>query len=408
MLESKQDDSFDSLAYSTFEMNQRLSNLTGTYDSYPSTAAFSNSSLNYYEGGALNYAVGFSKENEKLNQQRFTPCGSPSPSISQSFDQPPSILSPTSGASAQSTASSAVGSPYPHDTSQASGHENWSESHQGLGIVPGISQHEGYGTELFPLTDLSSEVVFDEDKYSSNSFVGESSKIFSSSVSSRTTLVPASISSASFPQGLESALCTSPLALDTSGATRILAIDTIPAEHCIRSRTSMTDPESANSADSSSKFFGSYNLLRRPTFSSPVKDVFKSPTTPASAMSPLASRVSPPSSRRPHETSCSNIVSPIDSISQRPSSSCSQLTCSQPRPNKLLSRQGLPHSNQSQSPFFSQSSGRFIAPLESSCWFSLFTRVWFSFLLCSFVSLLILAFCCSLVWRFDLNLFGES
>lgn len=374
ILEPKQDDSFDSLAYSSLEMHQRLSNLTGTYDSYPSTAAFSNSSLNYYDGGALNYSVGFSKENERLNQQRFTPCGSPSPSISQSFDQPPSILSSTSGASAQSTASSAVGSPYPHDTSQVSGHENWSESHQGLAILPGISQHEGYGPELFPLTDLSGEVVFDEDKYSSNSFVGESNKIFSSSVSSRTTSVPASISSSSFPHGLESTLRTSPLALDTSVANRILAIDAIPAEHRIRSRTLMTDPDSANSTDSSSKFFGGYGLLHRPTFSSPVKDVFKSPTTPASAMSPLASRVSTPSGRSPHGTSGSNIVSPIDSIYQRRSSSCSQLACSHARPKKLPSRQGLSHSYQFQSPFFSQSSGRFIAPLESSCWFSLFTR----------------------------------
>lgn len=371
ILESKQDDSFDTLAYSSLDMHQRLSNLTGTYDSYTSTAAFSNSSLNYYGGGALNYAVGFSKESERLNQQRFTPCGSPSPSISQSYDQPPSILSSTSGASAQSTASSAVGSPYPHDTSQVSGHENWSESHQGLGIVPGISQHEGYGTEIFPLNDLSSEVVFDEDKYSSNSFVGESSKIFSSSVSSRTTLVPSSISPSSFPHGLEYAVRSSPLALDTSVASRI---DTIPSEHPIWSRTSMTDPESANSTDSSSTFSGSYGLLHRPTFSSPAKDVFKSPTTPASAMSPLASRVSPPSGRRRHGTSGSNIVSPIDSINKRPSSSCSQLACSHGRPNRLPSRQGLSRTNQSQSPFFSQSSGRFIAPLESSCWFSLFTR----------------------------------
>lgn len=373
MLEVKQDDSFDSLDYSTIEMHQRLSGLTGTYDSYPSTAAFSNSSLNYYEGGALNYA-GFSKENERLNQQRFTPCGSPSPSISQSFDQPPSILSSTSGASAQSTASSAVGSPYPHDTSQVSGHENWSESHQGLGIAPGISQLEGYGTELFPLTDLSSEVVFDEDKFSSSSFVGESSKIFSSLVSSRTALVPASISS-SFPQSLKSALCASPLALDTSVATRILAIDTIPAEHRIRTRTSITDPDSANSTDFSSKFIGNNGSFHRPIFSSPVQDVFKSPTTPASAMPPFASRVAPPSGSRPDETSSSYVVSSVDSITQRHSSSCSQLARSHARPNKPSSRQAHSHFNQSHSSFFAQSSGRFIAPLESSCWFSLFTRV---------------------------------
>lgn len=373
MLESKQDDSFDSLAYSTLEMHHRLSDLTGTYDSYPSTAAFSNSSLNYYESGALNYAVGFSKENDRLNQPRFTPCGSPSPSISQSFDQPPSILSSTSGASAQSTASSAVGSPYPHDTSQVSGHDHWSESHQGLGIAPGISQHERFGTELFPLTDLSSEVVFDEDKYSSNSFVGESSKISSSSVSSHVTLVPASISSCPFP----------PLALDTAVVTRIVAIDTNPEDRT--SITGLTSPESINSTMSSPISFGNNGRLHRPIFSPPVQGVFKSPMTPASAMSPFTGRFTPSPSSRPHERSGSYGVSSIDLTTKQPSSSCLQLAHSRARPDKPPSRQGHSHSNQFHSPFFSQSSGRFIAPLDSSCWFSLFTRVWFGFHLSSFV-----------------------
>lgn len=376
MLESKQDDSFDSLAYSTLEMHHRLSDLTGTFDPYPSTAAFSNSSLNYYEGGALNYAVGISKENDGLNQQRFTPGGSPSPSISQSFDHPPSILSSTSGASAQSTASSAVGSPYPHDTSQVLGHDNWSESHQGLGIAPGISQHEGFGTDLFPLADLGSEVVFDENKYSSNSFVGESSKIFSSSVSSsHMTLLPTSISSCSFPQSLGSTLCASPLALDTSVVTRIDAIDTIPEEQSGRSRTpitGLTSPESANSIKSSPISFGSNASLHRPIFSPPAQGVFKSPTTPASAMSPFNNRFTSPPSSRPHERSGNNVASSIDLTTQQPSSSCSQFAHSHARLNKSPSREGHSHFNQSHSPFFSQSSGRFIAPLESSCWFSLF------------------------------------
>lgn len=389
MLESKQDDSFDSLAYSTIEMHHRLSDLTGTYDSYPSTTAFSNSALDYYEGGALNYAVGISKENDRLNQQRFTPGGSPSPSISQSFDQPPSILSSTSGASAQSTASSAVGSPYPHDTSQVSGHDNWSESHQGLGIAPGISQHEGFGTDLFALADLSSEVVFDENKYSSNSFVGESSKIFSSSVSSQMTLVPASISSCSFPQSLGSTLCASPLALDTSVGTRIVATDTIPEEHSGRIRTpitGLTSPESAKSIKSSPISLGSNGPRHRTILSPPDQGVFKSPTTPASAMSPFNSRFTSSPSSRPHERSGNNIVSSIDLITQQPSSSCSQFTHSHTRLNKSPSREGHSHFNQSHSPFFSQSSGRFIAPLDSSCWFSLLTRIWSCFHLCSFFS----------------------
>lgn len=389
MLESKQDDSFDSLAYSTLEMHH-LSDLTGTFDPYPSTAAFSNSSLNYYGGGALNYAVGISKENDRLNQYRFRPGGSPSPSISQSFDQPPSILSSTSGASAQSTASSAVGSPYPHDTSQVSGHDNWSESHQGLGIAPGISQHEGFGTDLFSLADLSSEVVFDENKYPSNSFVGESSKIFSSSVSSHMTLVPTSISSCSFPQSLGSTLCASPLALDTTVVTRIDAIDTIPEEQSGRSRTpisGLTSPESANSIKSSPISFGSNGSLHPPIFSSPVQGVFKSPTTPASAMSPFNNRFTSPPSSRPHERSGNNVASSIDLTTQQPSSSCSQFAHSHARLNKSPSREGHSHFNQSHSPFFSQSSGRFIAPLESSCWFSLFnSHFWSYFHLCAFFS----------------------
>lgn len=397
MFESKQDDSFDGLAYSTLEMHHRLSDLTDTYDSYPSTAAFPNSSLNYYEGGALNYAVGFSKENDRLNQQRFTPCGSPSPSVSQSFDQPPSILSSTSGASAQSTASSAVGSPYPHDPSKVSGHDNWSESHQGLGIATGISQHEGYGTDIFPLTDLSSEVVFDDDKYSSHSFVGESSKIFSSSVSSRSNYVPVSISSCSFSQSLESVSCASPLALNTSVVTPIVAIDTIPEELSSRSRTSitkLTSPESANSTGASRTSFGSNGSLHRPIFSPPAQSVFKSPTTPASAMSPFTSHFIPPPGSRPHKISKSHAISSIDWITQQPSSSCLQIAHPHAGPNKHPRRQRHSHSNQPHSLFFSQSSGRFITPLESSCWFSLFNRVLFCFdvFLCIFSDFLLMHF----------------
>lgn len=382
MLESKPDDSFDSLDYSTIGMHPRLSDLAGTYDSYPSTSAFSNSSLNYYEGGALNYAVGFSKENDRLNQQRFTPCGSPSPSVSQSFDKPPSILSSTSGASAHSTASSAVGSPYPHDTTQVSGHDNWSEPHQGLGIAPGISQQKGFGTELFSLSDLSSEVVFGEDKFSSNSFVGESSKIFSSSVSSHITLVPTSVPYFSFPKSLGSALYASSLALDTSMMTQIVAIDTIPEEHSGRSCTSIpgsTSPESANLTGSSPISFGRNCPLHGTVYSSLVQDVFKSPTSLPSALSPLASCFTPPPSSRLHEYSRSVVVSSIDLEAEKHSSACSQLARSHAGPITPTDRQWHAHFNHYYSPFFSQNSGRFIAPLKLSCWFSLFARVWFSF-----------------------------
>lgn len=318
-----------------------------------------------------------------LDQRQFTPSGSPSPSISQSFDHPPSILSSTSGASAQSTASSAAGSPYSHDTNHVPSQENWTESHRGLGIVPGIAPNEGFGSDLYPLTSMDNELVFSEDKFPNN-FVGESRKIFSSSIptSSTASSVPVSVSSCASSQSFVSAFCYSPLALDTSVTTGDVTIDTILKE--VNSRidtptTALTSPTSASSIETSPRYFRSTPLA--PQSSPRVRGSFKSPTTPASAMSPLASRSTPPPSVRLHGSRRNSTAPCSDSKAQQSTTTSSHRVHPFGRPTPPPSSQAQFHIHQSQSPFFGQSSGRFIAPLESSCWFSLIARSLFFYFL---------------------------
>lgn len=386
ILDARQDETFENIVHYTTasDMHHHFPDLASTtYDTYPSTSAFSTVTSNYYGGscGALNSVVDVPKEDERLNQRQFTPSGSPSPSISQSFDHPPSILSSTSGASAQSTASSAAGSPYSHDTNHVPSQELWMESHHGLGIASGIPHNEGFGSDLYPLTNIENELVFSDDKFPNN-FVGESRKIFSSSISTSGAASPVSVSvsSSASSQSFVPAFRSPHLALDTSVTTGDVTIDTILKE--VNSRvekptTDMISPASASSIETSPRYFRSTPLAPQP--SPRVWGSFKSPTTPASAMSPLTSRSSTPQSARAHESRRNSLAPCSDSKAQQQTTP-SHRVYPYSRPTPPLSSQALSHINQSQSPFFGQSSGRFIAPLESSCRFSLIARSLFYFL----------------------------
>lgn len=388
MLESRQDDAFENIVHYTTasDMNHHFSDLASTtYDAYPSNSSFSAAASNYYggSGAASNFAIDAPKENDRLNQRQFTPSGSPSPSMSQSFDHPPSILSSTSGASAQSTASSAAGSPYSHETNHIPSQEHWTESHQGLGIAPAIVHHEGFGSDLYPLTNISSnDIIFGEDKFSNN-FVGKSRNIFSSSISpsSAASPVPASVSFCTSSQSFSTAFSSSPLALDTTMTTRDVTIDTILEEVNNRIATPSTDltsPASARSMEASPRYFRSKCLA--PQSSPRVQSAFKSPTTPASATSPFTSRSTPPPSVRPHESRRNSLALCSELKAQQSPTTLSHRAhpyayC---RPTPPSTAQTHFHTHQFQSPFVGQSSGRFIAPLESSCWFSLISRSQFS------------------------------
>lgn len=368
MLDSRQDEIFDNLHFNpAADMHHHFADLaTTTYDTYPSASAFSHSGSNYY-GGALSFVVDVPKEIERANQGQITSSGSPSPSAS--FDHPPSILSSASGASIQSTPSSVVGSPYSHDTNPVQAQEHWTESHQGLGIGPGIAHNEGFGTDLYPLTNLENDLVFSEDKFP-GSFVSES-QIFSSSISTSVVSVPASVSCKYFSNSLPS-FCSSPLAIDTSVVTRDVTIDTILRD--VNSQidipnTALRSPASICSIETSPKSVRTTRPIHRP--SSPrARTSFKSPTTPASARSQFDSRAAFSPTARLHISGWKSVIACDDSNASNSPTQLLPHTNTYGRPAPPSCSQVLSAKHQSHSPFFSQSSGRFIAPLDSTCWFS--------------------------------------
>ena len=387
MLDSRADDNFENLHFNAVSnMPHQFSDLPhATYDSYSSTSTFSTSNSSFYD--TPNFLFEIPKESERLDQ-RYTPSGTPSPSASHTLDHPPSVLSSASGASAQSTASSAAGSPYSHATSNIPGQEHWTESHQGLGIVPGIVHNEGYGHEIFPITRIESDPGFDSDKFP-NGFVGES-KILSSSASMDRS-ISSLLSSRSAPQNFSPTFSSPPLVLDTSIVGQNVTIDTILSEvNCkIGTPSQMMSPGSGDSFQASPDSLKSIRVAHSPQH---TKGFFKSPVTPASAKSPFTPRTHSPFSSRHHD-------SRRDSTSPSPNRFHPY-----GRPAPTPNSQAQFHRHESQSPFFSQSSGRFIPPLESSCRFSSTTPLCFLLFHCFFLVLSLFSYSLTLLFHAKLNL----
>ncbi len=150
-----------------------------SYDSCPAGSAFPTHLSN---GPSAPDTLLFKpKAMRELGQRQLPTTSTPSPSVCQSFDHPPSTLSSASGASARSTTSSAVGSPYSHAASNIPGQEHWVNSPQGLGIVADIVHSDGYGHDIYALNHLDPDLVPSGEKLSGH-FVGEL-KSFPSSVS---------------------------------------------------------------------------------------------------------------------------------------------------------------------------------------------------------------------------------
>ena len=366
------EDDFSALHYGVHtrpDFQQQNSEIS-SYEPYSAASAYSSAPQLYYTAPRDHMAAG--KVHSTSQQRRYTPAGSPSPSISQALDYPPSALSSASGASVQSTASSAVGSPYSHATNTLSSHDQWKESRHGLGIAPEIVHNDGFGQEtMFPMAGMENDLVFDGSKLQSN-FVGEFGRVSSSSFPSRQ---PSPTISSSPPalQPLLSASSSSPGAMGqgTFSSRRNVTIDTILEEV----NSEITSPEQTIFPTSARAVDPSFGTLRTfyETNSPPVHlNSFKSPTTPASAMSPYFPSTDIPSRTNQRDlgsqlgaAGLASSASPTDRFSpyQRPIRSTVQDTFS-----------AVP----SQNPFFSQSSGRFIPPLESSCWFSWLALIFYS------------------------------
>lgn len=352
--DSRRDELFGQ--YISADMAQQFPDFTNTsYDAFASISTYAPAAPYYAPQLVLNGH----DESIKQVSRRYTPQGSPSTSASQ----PPSTLSSASGASARSTASSAVGSPYSHATHSLNEHEQWSESTQGLGLAPTILHNDGsFSHDSFVVPSLDHAFFYDDHKYS-GSFVGESQKVPSSSIPTSRAISssPFAVSSCSPSQTFVYAFSSSPSAVARPASTQDVTIDTIleEANSTIGTPTPMASPGRPPSSQPSSPVY-----LRRMS-ALDTDTTFKSPTAPASAMSPFAPRAASSFAMRGYDPR----------QHQTPLPAPLSWPASYGRPIAPRVSPGHTHGGQSQTPFFSHSSGRFVPPLESSCWFPLQTYV---------------------------------
>lgn len=295
-----------------------------TLDSFPANAAYATDHFTLHPEAYQQQPQSHPRDTLQAASSTY----SPAPSVSHSFDpQNPPFLSSTSdsGASVQSTLSSAMGSPSAH--AQAGAVADWSL--QDMSVVPGIVQHDSLTTanpELFAATAFDIESIPVTDK----GCVGEFSAISSSHQPPLSPVAAFHDASAIGFEGL--------------------------GDHSSWSFTSAHDPFALPAHERHA-----WSGVATPALSgaklgstSPHDSLFKSPTTPASATSPVlervrgkrASSVAPPTPKRVHGSS---------PLATAVSYSESSLPVRPQAPPPSFS-----------SPFF-QSSGHFVLPLESSC-----------------------------------------
>lgn len=292
-----------------------------------------------YENPAL--YVDAPQDNFRFEMHRSSSInGSLKPSSNHSAELPPSTLSSVSGRSLPSASSSTVGSPFLANAHSFSHQKPWINSNEGLGLGPAIVGHEGY-IHGFVGSDLDSELTFGSNDRISEDFVGECTNI-SSTRKKPSSLFPGNFSQSPVPLPSSLALISSP---------ETLTIDSILAR--ANSTSTCGTPQTIHSLRSFSSSPVSPLDVRRTRSSS----VFKSPTTPASAC-PRTPK-NPGHASYPAATATPAINLPQGLPSLRPEQA------SMPQAHTLQYNQG----GHFQSHFFSQSSGSFMPPLESSCVF---------------------------------------
>lgn len=327
--------------------------VNASYEPYPQVSAYSTASSAYF--GARNAPFEAHKGSFGHLLQRHTPSGSPSPPGSQTFDNPSSSLSSASGASAQSTASSADGSPYANPQHNLPYQGKWEPF--GLGIGPEIVSGENF--------NFVSDLLLDDGKFAP--CVGEYSNSFSPSISMSRSIA-SSLSSGSVSQNV----FPLSLALDSKSASTDVTIDSILRE----ANTRTQDPTNLVSPVSTASTVASPTALKYHSVSpTERKSLFKSPVTPASAVSrlpPCGASPRCPSDRVPvRHTLVSTDGKRVPNSPQRSPNQFHPYVRPSPPPTSPSQTQF----HKAQDPLFGQSSGRFVAPLESSCWFSLLSPV---------------------------------
>lgn len=288
-----------------------------TFDSYPSQEA-------YVQPEQYSFPLDPSFHT-KENLQSLSPNYSPTNSAAHSFDlHNPPRLSSDSGASVQS---SAIGSP-----SVQPQHPNEWNAHQGF--LPAIVQPELLGGGVFATTGFDFDSIPATDK----GCVGELTTISSSQLSQNVHSVDFAPYSSSFAflrdqeanaraSGVNGWLFPSDAPTPT-GTQRTLSLQSTPSP---RTRGNSVDCPSPNDS------------------------LFKSPSTPASASSPVLERV---------KGKRKGSVAPTPPKRARVSSPLTQTMSYAESDLPMRPQAPAPTLN---SPFFYQSSGHFVPPLDYSC-----------------------------------------
>lgn len=287
-----------------------------SYDSHPPMPVFSNQHTY-----PLDHTI----------KQQYSESDSPA---SHSFECPPPHLSTASesGASAQSTSSSAMGSPSMNPNYQQ---DSWATMGAGLGLAPGIVQADSFVQEPFVTSGFETEGILAPEKLSG--CVGESTH-FSSSAQSGVSAFDFALHSNTYPGALAqervdlfpeptfsgAAFYGSPMAFPTSPVT-----------------TSTGIPGARNDS------------------------LFKSPGAPSKRSSPSSPFMDEQASKR-HQS-----ITTESAKRRRASLSPNAVSPKMPNPPVSSESQNLSPVSHHQS-FYSQSSGLYIPPLGSSCLSPLF------------------------------------
>ena len=282
-----------------------------TFDSYQTTQA--------YDPSHFAFDPSFQAKTLQPPSHNYSPANS----ASHSFDFLHPSSTSDSGASVPSTISSAMGSP----SVQPQVSNEWNQQ---ISMLPGIVQSDSMGQDVFS-TGFDIDTIPVTDK----GCVGELTAISSS----RQLQSAPFFNFSSFPTSFD-------LLRDTGSHSQHYGGEqwSLPAQQQLA--IDVQTPSTASATPRASDAFGSV---------SPNDSVFKSPSTPASATSPVLERIK--GKRR------SSVALPAPKRA-RGSSPLNQAMSY--HESDLPQRPQAPPPTFS-SPFFSQSSGNFVPPLELSC-----------------------------------------
>lgn len=298
---------------------------TTTFDTFPAQQAYAQP-----DQKQSMFTQSYQSAQNHLRPQ--SPNYSPSNSASHSLDyQNAPILSSTSdsGASAQSTISSTMGSP----SAQACASNDWQQQASMSMPQPSIVQQENVNQDFFAPTGFDVDMI----PITNKGCVGESNSVSSSQPSQSFPIsspfpLP-SPAQPNQPNGTTSTAMQRPSGFSTASQAKLLSDQPVFPPQPL-----MTGPLDATS---------------------PISSEFKSPDTPAPIVSPVLRRVTGKQRRN---------GSVASSRSTRWSSSSAPFSSPVAHQRHHSPQAPFPALG---SPFFSQSSGHFMFPIESSCLSSL-------------------------------------